>query len=63
MQVDMVLVGAEGLVENGGIINRIGTFQMAIVAKSLTCSQAHTILTLTVVQRSQDTILCSRREL
>lgn len=30
--VDMVLVGAEGLVENGGIINRIGTYQLAIVA-------------------------------
>jgi len=31
-KVDMVLVGAEGLVENGGIINRIGTYQLAIVA-------------------------------
>jgi len=33
-KVDMVLVGAEGLVENGGIINRIGTYQIALVAKA-----------------------------
>jgi translation initiation factor eIF-2B subunit alpha len=34
-QVDMVLVGAEAVVENGGVINRIGTYQIAIVAKAL----------------------------
>eukprot|EP00002_Diphylleia_rotans_P020058 TRINITY_DN3886_c0_g2_i1.p1 TRINITY_DN3886_c0_g2~~TRINITY_DN3886_c0_g2_i1.p1 ORF type:complete len:319 (+),score=75.64 TRINITY_DN3886_c0_g2_i1:56-1012(+) len=34
-EVDMVLVGAECLVENGGIVNKIGTYQMAIVAQSL----------------------------
>ncbi|XP_046839997.1 translation initiation factor eIF-2B subunit alpha-like [Xenia sp. Carnegie-2017] len=33
-KVDFVLVGAEGVVESGGIINKIGTYQMAIVAKS-----------------------------
>lgn len=33
--VDLVLVGAEGIVENGGIINKIGTFQVAMVAKAL----------------------------
>lgn len=33
--VDFVLVGAEGVVESGGIINRIGTYQMAIVAKAM----------------------------
>jgi len=34
-RVDMVLVGSEGVVENGGIINKIGTFQIATVAKAL----------------------------
>lgn len=32
--VDMVLVGAEGVVENGGLINQIGTFTMAVMAQS-----------------------------
>lgn len=32
-KVDMVIVGAEGVVENGGIINKIGTYTMAITAK------------------------------
>lgn len=30
---DVVLVGAEGVVESGGIINRIGTYTMAVCAK------------------------------
>jgi len=34
-KVDIVIVGAEGVVENGGIINKIGTYGMAIVAKTL----------------------------
>ncbi|KAI8373861.1 hypothetical protein BD560DRAFT_327573 [Blakeslea trispora] len=34
-KVDMVFVGAEGVVENGGIINKIGTFQIALVANAL----------------------------
>lgn len=33
-KVDMVLVGAEGVVENGGIINQVGTFQIAVIAKA-----------------------------
>ncbi|XP_049537885.1 translation initiation factor eIF-2B subunit alpha [Anopheles darlingi] len=33
--VDMVLVGSEGVVESGGIINRIGTVTMAICAKEM----------------------------
>eukprot|EP01102_Stenamoeba_stenopodia_P009936 TRINITY_DN2951_c0_g1_i5.p1 TRINITY_DN2951_c0_g1~~TRINITY_DN2951_c0_g1_i5.p1 ORF type:complete len:336 (-),score=88.81 TRINITY_DN2951_c0_g1_i5:53-1060(-) len=33
-QVDMVLVGAEAVVESGGIINKIGTYQLSIVAKA-----------------------------
>merc|ERR1712228_741805 len=33
--VDFVLVGAEGVTESGGIINRIGTYQMAILAKAM----------------------------
>ena len=32
--VDLVIVGAEGVVENGGVVNMIGTYQMAIVAKA-----------------------------
>ncbi|KAI9164572.1 translation initiation factor eIF-2B subunit alpha [Blastocladiella emersonii ATCC 22665] len=32
-KVDLVLVGAEGVVETGGIINHIGTYQVAMVAK------------------------------
>ncbi|KAG2184079.1 hypothetical protein INT44_009094 [Umbelopsis vinacea] len=34
-KVDMIFVGAEGVVENGGIINQIGTYQIALVAKAL----------------------------
>ena len=34
-KVSIVLVGAEGVVENGGIISRIGTYQMGILAKSM----------------------------
>lgn len=33
-QVDMVLVGAEGVVENGGVVNQIGTFTVAVLAKA-----------------------------
>ena len=33
--VDIVLVGAEAVVENGGIINKLGTYQLSIVARSL----------------------------
>eukprot|EP01012_Entosiphon_sulcatum_P068455 TRINITY_DN98675_c0_g1_i1.p2 TRINITY_DN98675_c0_g1~~TRINITY_DN98675_c0_g1_i1.p2 ORF type:complete len:363 (-),score=91.48 TRINITY_DN98675_c0_g1_i1:92-1054(-) len=34
-EVDCVLVGAEGVVESGGIVNKVGTFQLGIVARSL----------------------------
>jgi len=34
-KVDMFLVGAEGVVESGGIINYLGTFQAALVARSM----------------------------
>ena len=34
-QVDLCLVGAEGVMENGGIINKLGTYQIALVAKAL----------------------------
>lgn len=33
-KVDMVIVGAEGVVMNGGIISRLGTYQLSILAKS-----------------------------
>lgn len=34
-EVDLVIVGAEGVAESGGIINKIGTYQMAVMAKTL----------------------------
>jgi translation initiation factor eIF-2B subunit alpha len=33
-QIDIVLVGAEGVMENGGIVNKIGTYAMACAAKA-----------------------------
>ncbi|XP_061787617.1 translation initiation factor eIF2B subunit alpha isoform X2 [Nerophis lumbriciformis] len=33
-KVDQVIVGAEGVVESGGIINKIGTYQTAVCAKA-----------------------------
>lgn len=33
--VDIVLVGAEGVVESGGIINRIGSYTMALCAREM----------------------------
>ncbi|KAG4067846.1 hypothetical protein HA402_010532 [Bradysia odoriphaga] len=33
--IDIVMVGAEGVVESGGIINRIGTFTMAVCAREI----------------------------
>jgi translation initiation factor eIF-2B subunit alpha len=32
--IDLVLVGAEGVVENGGIISRLGTYQIGLLARS-----------------------------
>ncbi|PKA65847.1 Methylthioribose-1-phosphate isomerase [Apostasia shenzhenica] len=34
-EVDMVFVGADGVVESGGIINMMGTYQIALVAHSM----------------------------
>ncbi|XP_013794345.1 translation initiation factor eIF-2B subunit alpha-like [Limulus polyphemus] len=34
-KVDVVLVGAEGVVESGGIINKIGTYPMAVCAREI----------------------------
>ncbi|KAE8992138.1 hypothetical protein PR003_g19527 [Phytophthora rubi] len=34
-QVDIVIVGAEGVVENGGIVNSIGTYSTAVIAQAL----------------------------
>ena len=31
----MVMVGAEGVLENGGIVSRMGTYQLAMLAKSV----------------------------
>lgn len=33
-KVDFCLVGAEGVTENGGIVNQIGTFQLALIARA-----------------------------
>ncbi|PVU91337.1 hypothetical protein BB561_004443, partial [Smittium simulii] len=33
-KVDLILLGAEGVVENGGLVNKIGTYQLAVLAKS-----------------------------
>jgi translation initiation factor eIF-2B subunit alpha len=33
--VDLVICGAEGVVENGGIVNKIGTFPLGIVAREM----------------------------
>ena len=34
-EVDMVFVGADGVVESGGIIDRMGTYQVALVTHSI----------------------------
>merc|ERR1711966_127101 len=34
-RVDLVLVGAEGVVENGGTVNKVGTFTLGVIAKEL----------------------------
>ncbi|KAI9745604.1 MAG: translation initiation factor eIF-2B subunit alpha [Claussenomyces sp. TS43310] len=33
-KVDLVIVGAEGVVENGGVISRLGTYQIGLLAKA-----------------------------
>ena len=33
-KIDLCLVGAEGVIENGGIVNKVGTYQIAIIAKA-----------------------------
>lgn len=33
--VDLVMVGAEGVMETGGIINKIGTHPLAVCAKAM----------------------------
>lgn len=34
-RVNMVLTGAEGVVESGGVINKLGTYTIALAAKAL----------------------------
>eukprot|EP01098_Paradermamoeba_levis_P015679 TRINITY_DN8090_c0_g1_i1.p1 TRINITY_DN8090_c0_g1~~TRINITY_DN8090_c0_g1_i1.p1 ORF type:complete len:279 (-),score=81.05 TRINITY_DN8090_c0_g1_i1:219-1055(-) len=36
-KVDLVLVGAESVVESGGIVNKIGTYQISVAAKAFNC--------------------------
>lgn len=33
-KVDLVLVGAEGVCESGGLLNAVGTLQLALIAKA-----------------------------
>lgn len=33
-KVDLVLVGSEAVVESGGLINAVGCYQMALIAKA-----------------------------
>ena len=33
-KVDLVLVGSEAVVESGGLINAVGSYQVAIIAKA-----------------------------
>lgn len=33
-KVDVCIVGAEGVLENGGIVNKVGTYQIALIAKA-----------------------------
>jgi len=33
--VDLAIVGAEGVVENGGVVNKVGTFALGVMAKEL----------------------------
>ena len=33
-KVDLVLIGSEAVVESGGLINAVGSYQMAIIAKA-----------------------------
>ncbi|XP_066150948.1 translation initiation factor eIF2B subunit alpha [Euwallacea fornicatus] len=34
-QIDFIMVGAEGVLESGGIVNKVGTYTMAVCAKEL----------------------------
>lgn len=34
-QTDLVIVGAEGVVENGGIVNSVGTYSAAVIAQAM----------------------------
>lgn len=34
-RVDIVIVGASGITENGGVISKLGTYQIALCAKAL----------------------------
>ena len=34
-EVDMVIFGADGVVESGGVINMMGTYQIALVAHTM----------------------------
>ena len=34
-RVDLVIVGTEGVVENGGVVNKVGTFALGVMAKEL----------------------------
>jgi len=53
----MVLVGAEGVVENGGVINKLGTYQAAVSAHChntpfYVAAESYKVLTSLIIQGS-----------
>ena len=49
----MVLLGAEGVVENGGVINKLGTYQIAI------CAKAHNVPVYVAAESHKVWLSCS----
>jgi translation initiation factor eIF-2B subunit alpha len=51
----MVLVGAEGVVENGGVINKLGTYQLSL------CAHAHGIPFYVAAESYKVELRCNAR--
>ncbi len=65
-KVDLVLTGAEGVVESGGILNALGTYQIALIAKAANkpfyaCAESFKFLRLFPL--SQDDLPVPRRNI
>lgn len=66
--IDFVFVGAEGVMESGGIINRIGTFTIGktfyyLKLKSFKLIEFFFLRRRTLCQRDEKAFLCSHRKL